>query len=81
MVQTDNGLEFTNALLSDGKLSKFEQYLKQEKIEYKRIRPATPRHNGKAERAHRMDSERDSMNMFLLAKRCKRSITIISEMG
>lgn len=57
-VQTDNGTEFTNAILSDGKLSKFELYLKKEKIEYKRIRPATPRHNGKVERVHRMDSER-----------------------
>lgn len=57
-VQTDNGTEFTNALLSPGKLSEFEQYLKKEKIAHKRIRVATPRHNGKVERVHRMDSER-----------------------
>ena len=57
-VQTDNGTEFTNALLNPGKLSEFEQYLKKEQIEHKRIRPATPRHNGKVERVHRMDSER-----------------------
>ena len=57
-VQTDNGTEFTNALLHPGKLSEFEQYLKKEKIAHKRIRVATPRHNGKVERVHRMDSER-----------------------
>jgi len=57
-VQTDNGTEFTNALLNPGKLSVFEQYLKKEHITHKRIRPATPRHNGKVERLHRMDSER-----------------------
>ena len=57
-VQTDNGMEFTNALLYPGKLSEFEQYLKKEKIAHKRIRVATPRHNGKVERVHRMDSER-----------------------
>jgi transposase len=57
-VQTDNGMEFTNALLHPGKLSEFEQYLKKEKIKHKRIRVAIPRHNGKVERVHRMDSER-----------------------
>lgn len=57
-VQTDNGTEFTNALLNPGKLSEFEQYLAREKITHKRIRVATPRHNGKVERVHRMDSER-----------------------
>ena len=57
-VQTDNGTEFTNALCNPGKLSEFEQYLNKEKIAHKRIRVATPRHNGKVERVHRMDSER-----------------------
>lgn len=57
-VQTDNGTEFTNALLNPGKLSEFERYLKKENIAHKRIRVATPRHNGKVERVHRMDSER-----------------------
>jgi transposase InsO family protein len=57
-VQTDNGTEFTNALLNQGKPSEFEQYLKKENIAHKRIRVATPRHNGKVERVHRMDSER-----------------------
>lgn len=56
-VQTDNGREFTNIMLSD-KPSVFEIYLYQEGIRHKRIRVATPRHNGKVERVHRMDSER-----------------------
>ena len=57
-VQTDNGTEFTTALVSPNTKSQFERYLEQEKIEHKRIRVATPRHNGKVERVHRMDSER-----------------------
>lgn len=57
-VQTDNGTEFTNALIHASNLSEFEQYLKREKIAHKRIRVATPRHNGKVERVHRMDNER-----------------------
>jgi len=68
-VQTDNGTEFTNALLNPGKLSEFEQYLRKEKIAHKRIRIATPRHNGKVERVHRMDSERFYTNrMFYSVK-------------
>lgn len=57
-VQTDNGTEFTTALVSPGTTSEFECYLEQEGIKHKRIRVATPRHNGKVERVHRMDSER-----------------------
>lgn len=57
-VQTDNGIESTNALLNPGKLSEFERYLRKENITHKRIRVATPGHNGKAERVHRMDGER-----------------------
>jgi len=56
-VQTDNGTEFTNAMHSD-KLSVFEQYCKKAGIVHKRIRVATPRHNGKVERVHRIDQER-----------------------
>lgn len=61
-VQTDNGTEFTNALLAPGKPSAFERYLKKENIAHKRIRVATPGHNGKVERVHRMDSERFYVN-------------------
>ena len=35
----------------------FEEQLKIYGIEYQKIRPFTPRHNGKAERSHRGDNE------------------------
>lgn len=58
-VQTDNGTEFTRALISnDGELSLFEKCLKNCNIKYHRIRVATPRHNGKVERQHRTDELR-----------------------
>jgi len=67
-VQTDNGIEFTNAAIGKN-LSVFERYMKREGIRHKRIRPATPRHNGKVERVHRMDNERFYPNrMFYSAK-------------
>lgn len=60
MVQTDNGTEFTNALLVVKAKHKtlFEAALMDMGIEYHRIRIATPRHNGKVERQHRIDTER-----------------------
>ena len=60
MIQTDNGTEFTNALIVVKAKHKtlFEQALLDMEIEYHRIRIATPRHNGKVERQHRTDSER-----------------------
>ena len=54
-IQTDNGTEFTNALLQkswDHK-SLFEEKLEKYGIIYHRIRVATPRHNGKVERQAR----------------------------
>jgi transposase InsO family protein len=57
-VQTDNGSEFTNALLGSDKPSVFELYCKKSGIRHKRIRVATPQHNGKVERVHRIDQER-----------------------
>lgn len=58
-VQTDNGTEWTAALLSSsGKLTLFEQKLEEYGIKYHRIRVATPRHNGKVERQHRTDEAR-----------------------
>ena len=62
-VQTDNGQEFTKAFSPnlgksvDYKPTLFEQYLAHVGIKHKRIRPFTPRHNGKVERSHRKDSE------------------------
>lgn len=59
-VQTDNGSEFTKQLWVTNKddLTLFEQELKDRGIIYQRIRPATPRHNGKVERQNRIDGER-----------------------
>ena len=71
MVQTDNGTEFTNALIVVKSAHKtlFEQALDEMGIIYKRIRIATPRHNGKVERQHRTDGMRfyDGMKMYSLA--------------
>ena len=58
-VQTDNGSEFTkhfgNQHYPD--LTLFEQRLQSYGIAYHKIRPYTPRHNGKVERSHRKDNE------------------------
>ena len=71
MVQTDNGTEFTNVLLVVKATHKtlFEQALDDMDIIYKRIRIATPRHNGKVERQHRTDQMRfyDGLRMYSLA--------------
>ena len=69
-VQTDNGTEWTNALLVKKSTHKtlFEQYLKDNGIIYHRIKIATPRHNGKVERQHRIDEQRfyKHMRMYSL---------------
>ena len=59
-IQTDNGTEFTNALLVTKAKHKtmFEAALEEMDILYQRIRIATPRHNGKVERQHRTDELR-----------------------
>ncbi|MDO4370796.1 MAG: hypothetical protein Q4D43_05710 [Clostridia bacterium] len=48
--------------------SLFEQRLEEYQILYHRIRIATPRHNGKVERQHRIDQMRfyDHLRMFSL---------------
>lgn len=70
-IQTDNGTEFTNALLVKKSTHKslFEQALEDMDIMYHRIRIATPRHNGKVERQHRTDEKRfyKKMRMYSLA--------------
>lgn len=70
-VQTDNGTEFTNALIAVKAKHKtlFEEALEKMGIIYHRIRIATPRHNGKVERQHRTDEQRfyDKMRMYDLA--------------
>ena len=69
-IQTDNGTEFTNALLVVKAKHKtlFETALEQFGIKYHRIRVATPRHNGKVERQNRQDEERfyQGMKMYNL---------------
>lgn len=59
-VQTDNGFEFTkrfNSKAKDKDLTRFEKRLCEFQIEHKKIKPFTPRHNGKVERSHRKDNE------------------------
>lgn len=58
-IQTDNGIEFTNRLGNGPgqKPTMFEKRLEKLGISHKKIRPFTPRHNGKVERSHRKDNE------------------------
>lgn len=69
-VQTDNGTEWTKALISNDPNDKtlFEEELERQEIRYHRIRIATPRHNGKVERQHRTDEKRfyKKMKMYSL---------------
>ena len=69
LVQTDNGTEWTNALISNVPTpTLFEAELEKLGIRYTRIRIATPRHNGKVERQHRTDEKRfyKKMRMYSL---------------
>lgn len=69
-VQTDNGTEFTNRLIvvKSKHLTMFENALIEMGIIYHRIQIATPRHNGKVERQHRIDEARfyKHMRMYSL---------------
>ncbi len=47
MVRTDNGLEFTNRLISEYKTTLFKMYLKKYNINHDFIKSYTPKHNGK----------------------------------
>ena len=59
-VQTDNGTEFTNRLISGKKHlpTLFDATCEKLDIYHKLIKPYTPRHNGKVERSHREDQKR-----------------------
>lgn len=59
-VQTDNGFEFTNRFANShrDRPTLFEATAARLGIRHKRIRPYTPRHNGKVERSHREDQKR-----------------------
>ena len=69
-IQTDNGTEFTKALIYNDPNDKslFERKLKEYNILCHRIRIATPRHNGKVERQHRINQQRfyNRLRMFSL---------------
>ena len=69
-VQTDNGTEWTNALLVKKTSHKtlFAEHLEKCGIKYHRIQVATPRHNGKVERQHRLNEQRfySKMRMYSL---------------
>ena len=54
-IQTDNGIEFTNKFISDTEKCPFAEYLASAGIAHNLIKQATPWHNGKVERSHRMD--------------------------
>lgn len=70
-IQSDNGTEWTNALLVIKAKHKtlFEEALANMDIIYHRIQIATPRHNGKVERQHRKDQQRfyRKLKMFNLS--------------
>lgn len=58
-VQTDNGSEFTKIFRAKDKNnhSMFEVTARRLKVKVKRIKPHTPKHNGKVERSHREDQK------------------------
>ena len=58
-VQTDNGQEFTKVFHAKDKNnhSMFEVTARRLKVKVKRIKPHTPKHNGKVERSHREDQK------------------------
>src|SRR5574344_41094 len=57
-IQTDNGTEFTWNQEKMKKIHPLNELCLKEHIYHHRIRPRTPRHNGKVERSHRCDNER-----------------------
>lgn len=58
-VQTDNGQEFTKVFHAKDKNnhSMFEDTARRLRVKVKRIKPHTPKHNGKVERSHREDQK------------------------
>lgn len=57
-IQTDNGMEFTWNTEKFKVKHPLEIFCLKENIFHHKIRPRTPRHNGKVERSHRNDNER-----------------------
>lgn len=63
-IQTDNGMEFTWNTDKMKKLHPLGQLCLELDIDHHKIRPRTPRHNGKVERSHRNDNERFYNNLI-----------------
>lgn len=57
-IQTDNGVEFTWNQEKIKKMHPLDELCIEEDIYHHKIKPRTPRHNGKVERSHRSDNER-----------------------
>lgn len=57
ILQTDNGSEFTHIAKTD-RVHPLDVLCGKLDITHQKIRPRTPRHNGKVERSHRNDQER-----------------------
>lgn len=57
-IQTDNGIEFTYNKEKIKKIHPMDSFCISNEIKHYKIRPRTPRHNGKVERSHRNDNER-----------------------
>lgn len=57
-IQTDNGTEFTYNKERIKVLHPMDEFCINNNIYHHKIRPRTPRHNGKVERSHRNDNER-----------------------
>lgn len=64
-IQTDNGMEFTWNTSRVKRVHPMDMLCQRLGINHHKIRPRTPRHNGKVERSHRTDNERFySHNIF-----------------
>lgn len=61
-IQTDNGPEFAHTCKTE-RVHPLDALCEKLGIRHKRIRPRTPRHNGKVERSHRNDQERFYNNL------------------
>lgn len=57
IIQTDNGAEFCH-FRKTRRIHPFDVLCQKLGIQHQKIRPRTPRHNGKVERSHRTDQER-----------------------
>jgi len=66
-IQTDNGMEFTWNTEKMKKIHPLGKLCLELDIDHHKIRPRTPRHNGKVERSHRNDNERFYNNLTFIS--------------